>query len=36
MGLTSFYGTGTGSYVTDRLLFVGDGIAGFRIYTYGF
>jgi len=31
-----FEGTGAGSYVTDRLLFVGDGIAGFRIYTYGF
>jgi len=24
------------NYVTDRLLFVGDAIAGFRIYTYGF
>ncbi len=23
-------------YVTDRLLFVGDGLTGFRIYTYDF
>jgi len=31
-----YHGTTASSYVTDRLLFVGDAIAGFRIYTYGF
>ena len=28
--------TDVGDYVTDKLLFVGDAIAGFRIYTYKF
>jgi len=26
--------TDAGNYVTDKLLFIGDAIAGFRIYTY--